>query len=80
MKCEHIQITRRKFLYFTRLQFMIVMSFVFSSNLEYENYRFPDWSTVLGWMISASSMACIPTYAAYRYMKQPGTLREVRFQ
>jgi len=57
---------------------MMVMSVVFAPALEYDKYRFPDWSTVLGWMIYLSSVACIPAYAAYRYMIQPGTLREVR--
>jgi len=57
---------------------MIVMGVIGTENLEYEKYTFPDWSTVLGWMITLSSILIIPAYALYRLFDEPGSLQQVR--
>uniref|UniRef100_H2ZI19 Transporter n=1 Tax=Ciona savignyi TaxID=51511 RepID=H2ZI19_CIOSA len=55
------------------VSFMIVMSFIFTSNLEYGSYVFPNWSTALGWTITLSSISIVPAYALYRYFVEAGT-------
>uniref|UniRef100_A0A8D8UZE6 Transporter n=1 Tax=Cacopsylla melanoneura TaxID=428564 RepID=A0A8D8UZE6_9HEMI len=45
------------------------------SPVKYMNYEYPWWSHVLGWMMGLSSMACIPGYMIYLWMKTPGDFR-----
>ncbi|KAJ8313056.1 hypothetical protein KUTeg_010429, partial [Tegillarca granosa] len=40
---------------------------------HYGTYEYPQWSEVLGWLIS---ILCIPGYMIYRFIKTPGNLIE----
>jgi hypothetical protein len=42
-----------------------------------ENYVYPFWSNILGWMIAASSCICIPVVAIYYLATAKGTFMEV---
>ncbi|KAL1245722.1 Sodium- and chloride-dependent GABA transporter [Trichinella spiralis] len=42
---------------------------------KYPNYTFPTWAHVIGWLMSISSMICIPVYAIYLYIATPGSFR-----
>lgn len=46
-------------------------------SLRYGNYVYPTWSLALGWLMTASSVICIPTYAIYKFAKTPGSFLEV---
>lgn len=48
-----------------------------SSELKYDDYKFPDWSTQVGWGVAMSSMLFVPSYAMYKILSVPGTFREV---
>uniref|UniRef100_F6XTN6 Transporter n=1 Tax=Ciona intestinalis TaxID=7719 RepID=F6XTN6_CIOIN len=55
------------------VSFMIVMSFIFTSNLQYGDYIFPNWSTWIGWAITLSSITIVPVYALYKFIFEPGS-------
>lgn len=35
-------------------------------------YVYPDWSINMGWLMTASSISCIPAYFIYKVYKTPG--------
>ncbi|XP_050531792.1 sodium-dependent serotonin transporter [Daktulosphaira vitifoliae] len=43
------------------------------------NYNYPDWSINIGWLMTASSIICIPAYFIYKVIKTPGPW-EKKFQ
>lgn len=45
--------------------------------LTYEDYVYPLWANVLGWLISSSSIAMIPGVAIYKILTTPGTFVQV---
>ena len=47
-------------------------------NLVYQEYHYPWWAHVVGYMMAGSSMLCIPGYAIWLWVTTPGTWREVR--
>ncbi|KAK3917192.1 Sodium-dependent dopamine transporter [Frankliniella fusca] len=56
------------------LMFIIVYGLVGYEPLTYENYIYPGWANVLGWLIAGSSVACIPGVAIFKLATTPGTL------
>ncbi|CAM1329309.1 DAT (predicted) [Pycnogonum litorale] len=55
---------------------IIVYGFISDEPLEYREYKYPLWSRILGWMLSASSVLCIPIVAIIKLIKTPGSLRQ----
>lgn len=45
--------------------------------LSYEDYIYPNWANVIGWLIAMSSVACIPGMAVYTILTTPGTFLQV---
>uniref|UniRef100_A0AAX7U6M3 Solute carrier family 6 member 13 n=1 Tax=Astatotilapia calliptera TaxID=8154 RepID=A0AAX7U6M3_ASTCA len=46
--------------------------------LKYNNeYVYPWWGYVIGWLLALSSMVCIPLWMVYKISTTQGTLREV---
>lgn len=41
--------------------------------LEYDGYVYPGWANVLGFIIAASSVLCIPIMAVYQFVSAPGS-------
>ncbi|KAJ9585512.1 hypothetical protein L9F63_002713, partial [Diploptera punctata] len=57
--------------------FLLVI-FIFSI-LGYEEmlqgeYVYPEWSIMVGWILTASSLLCIPTYIVYKLIITPGNI------
>lgn len=46
--------------------------------LDTPEYKYPEWSIQLGWILTASSTMCIPTYIIYKFIITPGTCLTVR--
>ena len=42
--------------------------------MTYDNYEFPTWANLLGWVVSFVSVLAIPTVMVLKIMKTPGTL------
>lgn len=58
--------------------FIFAFYFIRYTPIKYgEDYEYPWWGEVLGFMISASSMIWVLGYAIYYFLTTPGTWREV---
>jgi hypothetical protein len=58
-------------------QFIIVYGLMGYEPLTYEQYVYPVWANVLGWVIAGSSISMIPGMAVYKLATTPGTLMQV---
>ena len=58
--------------------FALLSASIYNYNdLELKNYQFPRWSVPAGWMLTMSSVSCIPIYACYMLLTQTsGTLKQ----
>ncbi|KAJ1521895.1 hypothetical protein ONE63_002232 [Megalurothrips usitatus] len=56
------------------LIFIIVYGLMGYEPLTYDDYVYPAWANVLGWVIAGSSVAMIPGVAAFKLATTPGTL------
>lgn len=63
---------------------MIVFQLIFVfSILGYKDmmaggtYVYPDWSINMGWLMTASSIMCVPAYFFYKLCKASGTFTKV---
>lgn len=54
------------------LTVIFVYSLVDYKPLRYEQYDYPDWADVLGWMLALASMIQIPFWAVVQTMRQKG--------
>lgn len=59
------------------LLFIIVYGLLGYEPLSYENYVYPAWANVLGWMIAGSSVIMIPAVAIYKFITTPGSCLKV---
>ncbi|XP_031845957.2 sodium-dependent dopamine transporter isoform X2 [Nomia melanderi] len=55
------------------LMFIIVYGLMGYEPLTYEDYMYPVWANVLGWLIATSSIAMIPGIAIYKIIVTPGS-------
>ncbi|KAH0625658.1 hypothetical protein JD844_015252 [Phrynosoma platyrhinos] len=60
----------------SRSQFIIASSLSNPLPLTLFEYRYPDWSISVGYLIGASSFLCIPLYMAYKLLGTPGSLKQ----
>ncbi|KZC04540.1 Sodium-dependent dopamine transporter [Dufourea novaeangliae] len=58
------------------LMFIIVYGLMGYEPLTYEDYEYPVWANVLGWLIASSSIAMIPGVAIYKIIVTPGTFMQ----
>lgn len=60
--------------------FLLVI-FIFSllgyEDMLGEEYIYPEWSIVVGWILTLSSILCIPIYIIYKILITPGTIKQV---
>uniref|UniRef100_A0A1B6MBJ9 Transporter n=1 Tax=Graphocephala atropunctata TaxID=36148 RepID=A0A1B6MBJ9_9HEMI len=55
------------------LMFIIVFGLLGYEPLTYDNYVYPQWANVIGWMIACSSVLMIPLVAVIQIIITPGT-------
>ncbi|XP_064612763.1 sodium-dependent serotonin transporter-like [Liolophura sinensis] len=55
---------------------LFVLSCYAYSGISLGSYNFPAWSLALGWIITLTSLICIPIYAIYKLIVTPGTPRQ----
>ncbi|KAF7989109.1 hypothetical protein HCN44_007419 [Aphidius gifuensis] len=53
--------------------FIIVYGLLGYEPLSYEEYTYPAWANIIGWLITSSSIAMIPGIAIYKLISTPGT-------
>ncbi|KAL6447806.1 hypothetical protein ACFW04_000140 [Cataglyphis niger] len=59
------------------LMFIIVYGLMGYEPLSYEDYIYPVWANVLGWLIACSSIVMIPGMAIYKICTTPGSFIQV---
>ncbi|XP_015177672.1 PREDICTED: sodium-dependent noradrenaline transporter [Polistes dominula] len=55
------------------IMFIIVYGLMGYEPLTYEDYVYPLWANVMGWLIASSSIIMIPGVAIYKIIVTPGT-------
>ncbi|XP_049543532.1 sodium-dependent serotonin transporter [Anopheles darlingi] len=55
---------------------ILVFSLLGYEDMLGEEYEYPEWSVAAGWVLTLSSVLCIPTYVIYKFLKSPGDLRD----
>ncbi|KAG7273138.1 hypothetical protein CRUP_034536, partial [Coryphaenoides rupestris] len=58
------------------LAYIIVSSLVKTPPLSLFDYKYPDWSIKVGYMVGLSSFMWIPIYMVYKLVWTPGSLKE----
>lgn len=56
---------------------IFIFSLVSYEDLKTGDYEYPKWSITVGWILTASSLVCIPAYILYFLAKTPGTFKQV---
>ena len=60
------------------MQILIFFTVMTYEDLSYNRtYKYPHWALRFGWLLSVSSVICIPIYALFKCLKTPGSLKEV---
>uniref|UniRef100_A0A336LLZ3 Transporter n=1 Tax=Culicoides sonorensis TaxID=179676 RepID=A0A336LLZ3_CULSO len=59
----------------TFLFVILVFSVLGYEDMLGEEYYYPEWSSTVGWMLTLSSVLCIPGYMIYKFLKSPGGCR-----
>lgn len=56
---------------------LIIFTVMTYENLTYNRtYKYPPWALRFGWLLSISSIICIPLYALYRFIRTGGSVNE----
>ncbi|XP_015210793.1 sodium- and chloride-dependent glycine transporter 1 isoform X1 [Lepisosteus oculatus] len=55
------------------ITFILVFTVIQYKPITYNNYIYPGWSLVIGFLMALSSVICIPIYAIYKISKSEGT-------
>ncbi|CDQ66332.1 unnamed protein product [Oncorhynchus mykiss] len=58
------------------LAYIIVSSLLKPAPLQLFDYKYPDWSITVGYIIGASSFMWIPIYMVYKLVWTPGSLKQ----
>lgn len=61
----------------TFLFVILVFSVLGYEDMLGEEYEYPEWSSTVGWMLTLSSVLCIPGYMIYKFLSSPGGFRHV---
>lgn len=65
-------------LFTTNLQGIFLFSLIDYQPAKYgEDYYYPLWGEVMGWMMAVCSMQWVPIYAIYVLLTTPGSFSEV---
>lgn len=44
-----------------------------------DEYEYPEWSYALGWVLTLSSILCVPIYVIYKILITPGSIKYVSY-
>ena len=64
-------------MYLLLLQFIFIFNLVTYQPMSYGKYVYPGWGQAFGWLLTATSLTCIPAVMIYKLIKTTGTIREV---
>lgn len=55
------------------VQFILIFTVIQYKPITYNDYVYPDWSLVIGFLMALSSVICIPAYALFKIAVSDGT-------
>jgi solute carrier family 6 serotonin transporter-like protein 4 len=64
---------------FPRLQVIFIFSLLGYEEMLQGEYTYPAWTIMVGWILTASSLLCIPLYIVYKLTVTPGSIAQVQF-
>jgi solute carrier family 6 serotonin transporter-like protein 4 len=67
---------RRRYM-FSLLQVIFIFSLLGYEEMLQGEYTYPAWTIMVGWMLTASSLICIPLYIVYKLIITPGNIMQV---
>lgn len=70
-----LEIISNKTIYF--LQVILIFSILNNEYMLGEEYKYPDWAFPLGWVLTGSSVMCIPLYMIYKFDRTRGNFKRV---
>ncbi|XP_033102185.1 sodium- and chloride-dependent glycine transporter 1-like [Anneissia japonica] len=53
---------------------IIVFTFVYYTPVTYNDYKYPAWAEVVGWILSCTSFVVIPIYAVFAISREEGPI------
>ncbi|CAO1336167.1 unnamed protein product, partial [Diamesa hyperborea] len=59
----------------TFLFVILIFSILNNEHMLGDEYQYPEWSTTLGWVLTLSSVMCIPIYMIYKFNKTRGNFK-----
>jgi len=60
-------------------QVIFICSMYTYEDLQTDDYVYPKWSIAVGWVLTGSSLVCIPLYMVYAFIVTPGSFQQVHF-
>ena len=58
-------------------QVLFILSIVEYQPISLNSYEYPGWASVIGWLVTCSSIIPIPIYMIYKFIVSKGTVRMV---
>ncbi|XP_066547898.1 sodium- and chloride-dependent glycine transporter 1 isoform X2 [Amia ocellicauda] len=55
------------------ISFILVFTVIQYKPITYNNYTYPGWSLIIGFLMALSSVLCIPIYALFKIYRSQGT-------
>jgi hypothetical protein len=65
---------------FACLQVIFIFSLLGNEEMLQGEYKYPAWTIMVGWILTASSLLCIPLYIVYKLIVTPGNIVQVNFK
>jgi len=62
---------------FAWLQVIFIFSLLGYEEMLQGEYSYPAWTIMVGWILTASSLLCIPLYIVYKLTVTPGNIVQV---
>uniref|UniRef100_A0A8C5GM92 Transporter n=1 Tax=Gouania willdenowi TaxID=441366 RepID=A0A8C5GM92_GOUWI len=62
------------------LLFIIISFLAFPPEVKLFHYKYPQWTTVLGYCIGVSSFICVPAYMFYHLLNAKGTFKQAKWR
>ncbi|GBN66106.1 Sodium- and chloride-dependent glycine transporter 2 [Araneus ventricosus] len=55
---------------------LLIFIFVNHTAITYDDYIYPDWSIVIGWILAMCSIAPVPLFAVWKLLRGKGNLKQ----
>lgn len=59
------------------LQILFLLSLISYEKLQLDDYVYPGWAELVGWLVTSLSISCIPLYILYNFWMSTGSFWQV---